>query len=230
MIKINLLPVQTLKKKESFKTLITVYVLLLVGAAACCALLKFMVFDIVLADKATEISSLKEEKKKTDNEVKAFEKQQADTLVLAGKAYALNLLEDSRRNKVKLLRDIPLRLIKDQIWLTKLVLDQNGNWNCDGVATDADPIAQTLSNLENSSFFYEVNLVGLRKRPDPTTGLTNFTIQGRTTLIADVVAAVSKDMPTDPKTLTLDDIGGKLTTVNPSFKPVVEMNKPKLDL
>lgn len=229
MIRINLLPVQTLKKKESLKSLITIYVILLIGAVACCALLKFMVFDTILADKATEIDDLKAEKQKTDNEVKAFEKQQAETLVLAGKAYALNLLEDSRRNKVKLLRDLPLRLIKDQVWLTKLVLDQDGNWNCDGIATDNDPIAQVMSNLSASSLFYDIRLVESKKR-GPNTNLMTFTLQGRTALIADVVAVVSQEISVDPKKFKLEDIGNTLTKVNPSFKSVTEMNRPRMEL
>lgn len=229
MIKINLLPVQSLKKKEGVKVLVMTYLFLFLGSVICCALLYFLVFQANIQAMDEEIVKLTEEKATTDKEVQAFERQQADTLVLAGKAYALNLLEDTRRNKVKMLRDIPTRIPKEQVWLTNLVLDEKGSWSCKGVATDTDPIAQTLSNLEKSSYFINVRLVNSVKQPIGKMSLMSFDIMGSSTLIANVIEAVSSSMPAAPKDLNLTDIGNKMTRVNPSLRPVMDMNKSRVE-
>ena len=161
MIKINLLPFRTARKKENvrrqlsilFFSLFLVFILLIY-------------YNFKLSGQAEEIKS-KVETAKT--ETAKYEKINKEITEIKGKLEILNAkmdviktLESNRYEPVRLLDAMTSLVIPKRMWFVSL--DGRGNAvNISGVAVDNQTVADFMTRLERSKLFETVNLKTLKQ-------------------------------------------------------------------
>ena len=161
MIKINLLPFRTARKKENvrhqlsilFFSLFLVFVLL-------------VYYNIKLSGQAEEIKSKVETAK---SETEKYEKINKEITEIKGKLEILNAkmdviktLESNRYEPVRLLDAMTNLVIPKRMWFVSL--DGRGNTvNISGVAVDNQTVADFMTRLERSKLFDTVNLKTLKQ-------------------------------------------------------------------
>ncbi len=161
MIKINLLPFRTARKKENvrhqlsilFFSLFLVFVLLIY-------------YNIKLSGQAEEIKSKVETAK---SETEKYEKINKEITEIKGKLEILNAkmdviktLESNRYEPVRLLDAMTNLVIPKRMWFVSL--DGRGNTvNISGVAIDNQTVADFMTRLERSKLFETVNLKTLKQ-------------------------------------------------------------------
>lgn len=155
MIHINLLPVKAAQKKERLKGQLFAALAVIVVTVVLCAMAYLQMLRWVSAAKDS-VSQKKQEiarLDKTIEEVKEFEKRQAD---LRGKLDVLDKLEKSRSGPVLLLDEL-YRAMPEQIWLTSLK-EGAGKVVISGVSMNEEAVAVFMHNLEMSNQFANIVL------------------------------------------------------------------------
>ena len=161
MIKINLLPFRTARKKENvrhqlsilFFSLFLVFILL-------------VYYNIKLSGQVKEIKSKVETAK---SETEKYEKINKEITEIKGKLEILNAkmdviktLESNRYEPVRLLDAMTNLVIPKRMWFVSL--DGRGNAvNISGVAVDNQTVADFMTRLERSKLFETVNLKTLKQ-------------------------------------------------------------------
>ena len=161
MIKINLLPFRTARKKENvrhqlsilFFSLFLVFILL-------------VYYNIKLSGQVKEIKSKVETAK---SETEKYEKITKEITEIKGKLEILNTkmdviktLESNRYEPVRLLDAMTNLVIPKRMWFVSL--DGRGNAvNISGVAVDNQTVADFMTRLERSKLFETVNLKTLKQ-------------------------------------------------------------------
>jgi type IV pilus assembly protein PilN len=155
MVKINLLPVRTSKKKETAKQQIVIFVAVLVGSLVACG--------AIYAMTIAKISATKEEIQKSEEEIKVLKAK-------IGEIDNLKKFQDEVRKKLDVLTQLrkdkagpSKRLamlsdsVPDRLWLTKYT--ENGlNIGIGGTAYNEELIADFMRNLMSSGEFASVEL------------------------------------------------------------------------
>ena len=161
MIKINLLPFRTARKKENvrrqlsilFFSLFLVFILL-------------VYYNIKLSGQVKEIKSKVET---TKSETAKYEKINNEIAEIKGKLEVLktkmnviNTLESNRYEPVRLMDTMTSLVIPKRMWFVSL--DARGNSvNISGVAVDNQTVADFMTRLERSKLFETVNLKTLKQ-------------------------------------------------------------------
>ncbi len=161
MIKINLLPFRTARKKENvrrqlsilFFSLFLVFILL-------------VYYNIKLSGQVKEIKSKVET---TKSETAKYEKINNEIAEIKGKLEVLktkmnviNTLESNRYEPVRLMDTMTSLVIPKRMWFVSL--DARGNSvNISGVAVDNQTVADFMTRLERSNLFETVNLKTLKQ-------------------------------------------------------------------
>jgi len=164
MIKINLLPFRTARKKENvrrqssilFFSIFLVFILL-------------VFFNIKLSGQVKEIKSKVEIAKtetakyeKINNEIKEIK---AKLEILDTKMGVIKTLESNRYEPVKLMDAMTSLVVPKRMWFVNL--DGRGNTvNISGVAVDNQTVADFMTRLERSKLFETVNLKTLQRNVD----------------------------------------------------------------
>jgi type IV pilus assembly protein PilN len=155
MVRINLLPVRTTKKKETAKQQIAIFILSLCGVIVACA----VIYMVTLA----KISATKEEIRRSEEEIKALKVKigEIDNLkkLQAEVRKKLDILNQLRRGKTGPASRLA-RLsdaVPDKLWLTKYS-EKETNITISGVAYSEDLIADFMRNLMASGDFASVEL------------------------------------------------------------------------
>ncbi len=164
MIKINLLPFRTARKKENvrrqssilFFSLFLVFILL-------------VYFNIKLSGQVKEIKSKVETAK---SETEKYEKINKEITEIKGKLEILNTkmdviktLESNRYEPVRLMAAMTNLVVPKRMWFVSF--DEKGNAvNISGVAIDNQTVADFMTRLESSKLFETVDLKTLKQNVD----------------------------------------------------------------
>lgn len=157
MIRINLLPVEEIKRRNKDKKELT--------AAICAVGLFLVVLTLVGAMKVMAIKGLKSDltdlqgKQNQFNmrlkEIKKLEEEKELLLIRIG---VIEQLKSSSTMTVHVLDDVATRTPPDRIWLTDL--SQSGNQvQLGGISLDNQTVAKYMVDLEGSPFMHNLVLI-----------------------------------------------------------------------
>jgi type IV pilus assembly protein PilN len=155
MVKINLLPVRTNKKKETVKQQILVFVLAVAGCIVACVVL----YSVTLAKiSTTKQEILKSEKKISDLKVKIGEIDNIKKLQddVRRKLDVLNQLRKNKTGPARRLANI-CDSVPEKVWLTKYI-ESSTTTSIAGIAYNEELIADLMRNLMATGDFDAVEL------------------------------------------------------------------------
>ena len=155
MIKINLLPVRAIKKKESIRQQISIGVLTLVLAFITIGYFHISIAREITStqDKVTEVNEEIRTYKKVLKEIKVFKEKKK---ILIKKIKIIEKLEQNRKGPFNLFAELS-DVIPERAWLESLS-EKNSQVEIRGVASDNKTIAGFMTRIENSEAFQGVEL------------------------------------------------------------------------
>ena len=174
MIRINLLPFRTERKKENVRRQISLFLLSL-GLV----LIVLVYYNFSLSSK---IGKLNKTIATTKNELNRYEeinkeiariKQNLETL--KKKMAVIDQLESDRYAPVKLLDTMTKVLITNRMWLVSLD-DQEKTVTINGIALDNKTVADFMVGLQNCGLFSEVSLKTVKHQEVQKSKLKGFQI------------------------------------------------------
>lgn len=157
MIRINLLPVRAFKKRAAIKKQATIYFAAVIALVVLLSLV-YTTRSGVVAGLRSERDTLAAQKTKLDNELKEIETLEAEKASLQAKLQAIADLETKRKGPVRILDEVSLRIPENRALLINLNQEAE-QLTLKGMAMDNETIALFMSNLEESDFFADVELV-----------------------------------------------------------------------
>lgn len=174
MIKINLLPVRAIRKKESIRQLISIGILSLV--------LAFIMIGYFHISVGREITFAQNKITETDNEIKTYKKVLKEIKIFKGKKTVLikkikiiKELEQSRKGPFNLFAELS-KVIPERAWLESLS-EKNSQIEIKGIASDNKTIANFMTSIENSSAFKKVELMVSKVSNKFKKGFKSFTLK-----------------------------------------------------
>ena len=180
MIRINLLPFRAARKKENVRKQITVYALTVV------LLISGLAYYFM--DLNSQLSALKEEEKKIQADLKAYDQtikriKELETKIkeIKTKLDVIKELEKNKTGPVHLLDEISKAVPKDKLWLDSLS-ESKGNLTLSGTAMDNETVALFMTRLEKSEFIKTVDLqsVKLKALPQYRLRVSDFVLNCKT--------------------------------------------------
>ncbi|MGV1100462.1 PilN domain-containing protein [Thiovibrio sp. JS02] len=156
MIRINLLPVRQLKKRQRVKAELGVFTSSLLAILALLAVFGFSLAGTITTMK-DEIASLENKKKSYEPKLKEIAKLQKDKQLLQAKLDAIKELQSNAQITVRVLDEVASRTPTNRMWLTSLQ-QSAGKLQLQGVALDNETIAQYMQQLEASQYFKNTDL------------------------------------------------------------------------
>ena len=156
MIKINLLPFRTARKKENIRRQISIFFLLILFTSV------LMYWYAQILDK--EILSIKEKTEQVNQQIAKY-KEKADRVaqikndlkVLDGKLEIVSSLGKQKEKHFILFKSMPDLVIPERMWLESFKTDSAG-LTIKGIAFDNPTIAEFMEKLEKSMLFSKVDL------------------------------------------------------------------------
>ena len=161
MIRINLLPFRTTRKKENIRRQITMFLLsfVLVVIAA-------IYFNSYLSGK---IDGLNNEIRETKAQVAKYNKINKEIAEIKKKLDILNkkieviqALDADRKNSIMILDSMTTLIMADRMWFTQLKT-QGENIDVTGIAVDNKTIADFMTRLEKSEVYTAVTLKTIKQ-------------------------------------------------------------------
>ncbi len=155
MIRINLIPVRQVKRRELGRQQLVVFgfALVIVGVG------NYLWIESVQAD----LDKRKAQVVKLQNDIKQLEKVigevnsiTKDKKALEDKLKVLDSLKKRRAGPVKVM-DALSTIIPAHVWLTD-VGDRSGNWNIKGLGMTNDDVAELMRELKRSPYFKDIVL------------------------------------------------------------------------
>ncbi len=174
MIKINLLPVRAIRKKESIRQQISIGLLSLVLVFIITGYFHVSVGREITftQDKITETDNEIRTYKKVLKEIKVFKKRKA---VLIKKIKIIEELEQSRKGPFNLFAELS-KVIPERVWLESLS-EKKSQIEINGVASDNKTIATFMTSIEDSPAFKKVELKVSKVSNKFKKGLKSFTLK-----------------------------------------------------
>jgi len=174
MIRINLLPFRTARKKENVRRQLSI----LLSSLFLAIILMFYI-NIRLSSQLKEVNykveSTKTEIAKYDKINKEIAEIKGKLEVLKTKMNVINDLEANRYEPVRLMDAMTKLVIPNRMWF--LSFDAIGKTvNISGVAVDSQTVADFMIRLEGSKLFEAVNLKTIKKQMVRQASLKNFEI------------------------------------------------------
>ncbi len=162
MIRINLLPFRAARKKENIKRQISVYVLTVI--------LLLVGIGYTFLDLRSQLSKLKDEEKKVNDELATYKKTVDEISKLEkkikeikAKLAVIKTLEKGKTGPVHLLDEVAKAVPKEKLWLNSFN-ESGGNLQLSGTAMDNETVAKFMTNLEKSEYINTVDLQNARLR------------------------------------------------------------------
>ncbi len=174
MIRINLLPVREIKRRNKAKKELTTAAL---AVALFIALLTaFSVYQImVVKGLKSDLTDLQAQKSQHDARLKEIKKLEEEKALLLTRIGVIEQLKKSASVTVHVLDDVALRTPSDRIWLTDL--SQNGNQiQVNGMSLDNQTVAKYMVDLEGSPYMENLVLVKSDMKKYADRDLKAFTI------------------------------------------------------
>ncbi len=174
MIKINLLPVRAIRKKESIRQQISIGILSLVLVFIITGYFHISVGREITftQDKITETDNEIRTYKKVLKEIKVFKKRKA---VLIKKIKIIEKLEQRRKGPFNLFAELS-KVIPERVWLESLS-EKKLQIEIKGVASDNKTIATFMTSIEDSPAFKKVELKVSKVSNKFKKGLKSFTLK-----------------------------------------------------
>jgi type IV pilus assembly protein PilN len=173
MIRINLLPVRALKKKETTRQMLSVLFLSLGGV-----LLVILFFHLSLSSRLNkveeQITVYNEEIKKLKIDTKDVNKFKTEKEDLQRRLNIIYTLQRAKTGPVRVLDDVATSL-PGKLWLTS-VKEKDGRMELKGVAFDNPTIAKFMINLERSGVIKNVELIISQQLERKDVKLKEFTL------------------------------------------------------
>jgi type IV pilus assembly protein PilN len=155
MIRINLIPVRQVKRRELGRQQLVIFAALLffVGVG------NYLWIDSV----ETDLAKRKAQVVKLQNDIAQLEKVIGEVnsitkekKALEDKLKVLDSLKKRRAGPVKVM-DALSTLIPQHVWMTD-VSDKAGNWNLKGMGMTNDDVAELMRELKRSPYFHDIVL------------------------------------------------------------------------
>lgn len=174
MIRINLLPVREIKRRNKAKKELTIAALLV--ALFIALLTAFSVYQImVVKGLKSDLTDLQAKKSQHDARLKEIKKLEEEKALLLTRIGVIEQLKKSASVTVHVLDDVALRTPSDRIWLTDL--SQNGNQiQVNGMSLDNQTVAKYMVDLEGSPYMENLVLVKSDMKKYADRDLKAFTI------------------------------------------------------
>jgi type IV pilus assembly protein PilN len=174
MIRINLLPFRTERKKENVRRQVSLFLLSLV-----LVLLVLFYYNFNLNSK---IGKLNKRIETTNNELtkyneinKEIARIKKNLEVLQKKMAVIAQLESDRYAPVILMDTMTQVLVAKRMWLTSLSVS-NTNVKIDGIALDEKTVADFMVQLQNSGLFNNVVLKSVKRKEVEKSNLKSFQV------------------------------------------------------
>lgn len=163
MIRINLLPFRSARKKENIRRQISFFALS--GTLfAICLFGYHLLLDNRVSAKVQEVANTKAELAQLEkklNEIKEIKKMLE---TIRRKTAVIEDLELSRQASVRMLDAMAQLMVEDQMYLTHLKVSEN-LLEVAGIAADNQTIAKFMTRLEHSGLFKKVVLKSASANP-----------------------------------------------------------------
>jgi type IV pilus assembly protein PilN len=181
MIKINLLPFRTARRRENVRRQTNVYFL--------CLLFLFSLMLYFHFDLNSQLEKLETRKNGLQNELKTYARitrkiaqLKKDTKILTNKLEVIRNLEKQRVGPVQLLVEVARAAPLDRLWLESLS-ESRGVMTLQGTAMDNDTVALFMTELEKAPRIASVDLnkTTLRFFPENKLRAAGFELTCRTT-------------------------------------------------
>ena len=192
MIRINLLPFRTERKKENVRRQVSLFLLSLV-----LVLVVLVYYNFSLSSKIGRLSG-KIKATQTDlqryndiNKEIARIKQNLETL--RKKMAVIEQLEANRHAPLRLMDTMTQVLVAKRMWFTKMEVKGN-RVDIQGIALDNKTVADFMVRLQKSGLFSSVNLKTLKRQAVQKTNLKSFQIRCTN------VSPQTKEAESKPKT------------------------------
>jgi len=174
MIRINLLPFRTERKKENVRRQVSLFLLSLI-----LVLVVLVYYNFSLSSKIGKLND-KISATKTDleryNEInKEIAKIKSNLETLRKKMAVIEKLESDRHAPVRLMDTLTQVLMAKRMWFTKLDVKEKAV-NIQGIALDNKTVADFMVRLQKSGLFSSVNLKNLKRQEVQKTNLKSFDI------------------------------------------------------
>lgn len=174
MIRINLLPFRSTRKKENIRRQLSIFLLSLAFAVVAIFGIYFLLSSQV-DDLNSRIASTQAELEKYDKINREIEEIKKKLDNLNKKLAVIRELEVSRYEPVRLMDTLAQVIIEKRMWFTGL--DAKADVvNINGVAMDDKTVADFMVRLEGSGLFSLVSLKTLRQVEIQKTNLKSFEI------------------------------------------------------
>ena len=174
MIRINLLPFRTERKKENVRRQVSLFLLSLI-----LVLVVLVYYNFSLSSKVgklnKKISATKSELKRYEEINKEIARIKQNLETLRKKMAVIERLESDRHAPVRLMDTMTQALIAKRMWFTKLDVKET-TVNIQGIALDNKTVADFMVRLQNSGLFSSVNLKNLKRQEVQKTNLKSFAI------------------------------------------------------
>lgn len=161
MIKVNLLPFRTARKKENIRQQVSIFLLSIIFVA-----LSMYSYNISLNNKINEynvkIENIKNEVAKYDKIVKEIADIKNKLGVLNKKTSIIKNLGLNRKEPVRLLDTMTFTVIPKRMWFTNLEAKEK-IVTIKGIALDNKTVADFMTRLEDSKLFVSVNLTTIKQ-------------------------------------------------------------------
>ena len=174
MIRINLLPFRTARKKQNVQRQLAYtflgFLLLLAG---------LIIFNIALGNKidsfSTKIAATKKQVEKYRRDALEVDRIKKQLATLKRKTQVINNLENNRQWSVRLMDTMTQVVVEKRMWLTRLSVKNNG-LGLNGIAIDNKTVADFMTRLENTGMFSTVALRKLELKVISGSNLKQFQI------------------------------------------------------
>ena len=174
MIRINLLPVREIKRRnKAKKELTTAGLAVALFIALLTALRDYQI--MVVKGLKSDLTDLQTQKSQHDARLKEIKKLEEEKALLLTRMGVIEQLKKSASVTVHVLDDVALRTPSDRIWLTDL--SQNGNQiQVNGMSLDNQTVAKYMVDLEGSPYMENLVLVKSDMKKYADRDLKAFTI------------------------------------------------------
>ena len=174
MIRINLLPFRSARKKENIRRQVSIFMLSLVFL-----LIIFSYYNFSLSNK---VDSLNADIKQTKTELVKYNKINDEIAQirkklnnLKKKVAVMKTLEANRFEPTRLLDIMTQVVVPKRMWLTRLE-SKGEKVKINGIALDNKTVADFMVRLEDCGLFKEVDLTTLKRKKEQTADLKSFAI------------------------------------------------------
>ena len=174
MIRINLLPFRTERKKENVRRQVSLFLLSLI-----LVLIVLVYYNFNLSSKIgklnKKITNTKADLNRYNEINQEIAKIKKNLEILRKKMAVIEQLESDRHAPVQLMDTMTQVLIAKRMWLTKLEVKAK-SVSINGIALDNKTVADFMVRLQNSGLFNSVNLKTLKRQEVLKSNLKSFQI------------------------------------------------------